>query len=64
MLKFPINQDTFKKSFLDGNGNFEVTTPLNSREAPVTGDQPFPNDAETIAKLSLGVGSKLNLARR
>ncbi|MET0647440.1 MAG: hypothetical protein ABW208_12550 [Pyrinomonadaceae bacterium] len=57
-MKFPINEDTFKKSFLEGNGNFEVTTPQNSWEALVTGDQRFPDDAETVAKLSLGVGSK------
>src|SRR5215207_6159226 len=64
MLKFPINQDTFKKSFLDGGGNFEVTSPQNSWEAPVTGDQPFPENVETIAKLSLGVGSKFKFGEQ
>ena len=59
MLEFPISKDTFKKSFLGGNGNFEVTTPQSTWEPLVNGNKPFPDDAESLAKLSFSVGSKL-----
>jgi hypothetical protein len=58
MLEFPISIETFKKSFLDGNGSFEVNTPQSTWEALVNGDKPFPDNAESLAKLSFRAGSK------
>ena len=64
MLEFPISADTFKKSFLEGNGKFEVTSPQNNWDEIVSGDKPFPDNAETIAKLSLGAGSKFKFGEQ
>lgn len=64
MLEFPLSKDTFKKSFLDGNGNFEVVTPQNTWEALVNSNKPFPDTAESIAKLSFRVGSKFKFGEQ
>lgn len=35
-LEFPISKETFKKSFLGGDGSFEVTTATTTRPSSST----------------------------
>lgn len=56
MSGFPlaINADTFSKSFLNGDGNFEITTSQNIWKDLFENNQPFTNDVTNIATLNFG----------
>lgn len=64
MLEFPVSTDTFKKSFLEGNGSFEVVTPQGTWEALVNSNKPFPDNVETLAKISFRAGSKFKFGEQ
>src|SRR5438445_7050470 len=57
MLTFPINVNTFKKSFLDGDGSLEIATDHDAWKTLYDLGKPFSKDVQDLVKLNLSVGT-------
>ena len=56
-MLIPINKNTFKKSFLDGNGNFEITTDQDIWQSLYENKKPFSKDVDKLAEINFSVGT-------
>src|SRR5215204_3652402 len=53
----PINKNTFKKSFLDGNGNFLITTDQDIWKNLYENEKPFSKEVDKLAEINFSVGT-------
>src|SRR5512137_127577 len=65
MLTLPISSDTFKRSFLGGDGQLEVASDKDAWKALVASGAPFDRSVDRVAdlKISLGTEKALVLGR-
>jgi hypothetical protein len=57
MLSLPVSLDTFKRSFLSGDGQLEIHTEKDIWGALVASKAPFPPSVSTVADLKLQLGT-------
>jgi hypothetical protein len=61
MLTLPINANTFKKSFLDGDGNFEISTDQDNWKTLYDLGKPFSRDVQDLVDLKFSAGTTKDL---
>jgi len=57
MLSFPVNLNTFKKTFFDGDGNLEISTDQDIWKLLYDSNQPFTKDKPSIVQIKVGAGA-------
>lgn len=55
-MLIPINLNTFKKSFLGGDGNFDVTTDGDVWKSLYESGKPFSKDVDKLAEMNFNIG--------
>ena len=57
----PINANTFKKSFIDGDGNLEIKTDQDVWKSLYESGKPFSKDVDKLAEMNFSLGTTKNL---
>lgn len=57
MLGIPLNGSTFKKSFLDGDGSFEISSDKDLWKSLYENGKPFSRDVQDLVDLKFGAGT-------
>ncbi len=57
MIKLPLSKTTFKRSFLNGKGEVQISSDQDSWTALVKNNEPFNRDVDDIARLGISVGT-------
>ncbi|MDQ3130706.1 MAG: hypothetical protein M3Q99_08090 [Acidobacteriota bacterium] len=60
-MQIPINANTFKKSFLDGDGNFEISTDQDGWKSLYEAGKPFSKDVDSLAEIKFSIGTSKDL---
>jgi hypothetical protein len=60
-LSLPVGRQTFKKSFLSGDGKLELSSDADSWLELFDANRPFGKDTDNVAEIRLSVGSKRDL---
>jgi hypothetical protein len=60
-MLIPINQNSFKKAFLDGDGNFEVVTDQDIWKSLYENNKPFSKDVDKLAEINFSLGTSKDL---
>jgi hypothetical protein len=61
MLSLPINVTTLKKSFIDGDGTFTISTDKEAWQILYDAGKPFSKDVQDLVDIKFGVGTTKNL---
>ena len=60
-MLIPINKNTFKKAFLDGDGNIEVVTDQDVWKALYENGKSFSKDVDKLAEMKFSIGTSKDL---